>query len=135
MASLKLRKGVYAVIFWWDGKRRIESLGTEDEAEATRVQQDAENQITRIRRGEKPFLKQLFTIPVMRSLSQFGTALFQRAAVFSVIVESSAGGGRTAVSHTSGTHQETITLPCRRVIDTCLKVSLAKMLCDAAACT
>lgn len=59
MAFLRKRAGVYHVVFWWDGKQRIKSLGTEDETEATRIKQDAEDQITRIRRGESALASKL----------------------------------------------------------------------------
>ena len=52
MASLRLRNGIYSVIFWWDGKQRIKSLGTDNEAEAKQIKRDVEDQITRIRKGE-----------------------------------------------------------------------------------
>ena len=52
MASLRLRKGIYYVVFWWDGRQRIKSLRTDNKAEATRLKEDVEAQLQRIRRGE-----------------------------------------------------------------------------------
>ena len=59
MASLRLRDGIYHVVFWWEGKQKIKSLGTDDEAEATRIKGDVEEQITRIRRGESALASKL----------------------------------------------------------------------------
>ncbi len=59
MASLRLRKGVYSVIFWWEGKQRIKSLGTDNEAEAKQLKRDVEGQLTRIRRGESALASKL----------------------------------------------------------------------------
>ena len=52
MASLRLRKGIYYVVFWWDGRQLIKSLRTDNKAEATRLKEDVEAQLQRIRRGE-----------------------------------------------------------------------------------
>lgn len=59
MAFLRKRAGVYHVVFWWDGKQKIRSLGTDDEGEATRIKDDVEEQIARIRRGESALASKL----------------------------------------------------------------------------
>jgi integrase len=59
MASLRLRDGIYHVVFWWEGKQKIKSLNTRDEAEGTRIKGDVEEQITRIRRGESALASKL----------------------------------------------------------------------------
>ncbi len=59
MASLRLRNGVYSVIYWWNGKQKIKSLGTGDEAEAKQIKQDVEDQLNRIRRGESALASKL----------------------------------------------------------------------------
>jgi hypothetical protein len=47
------------VVFWWEGKQKIKSLNTRDEAEGTRIKGDVEEQITRIRRGESALASKL----------------------------------------------------------------------------
>ena len=79
MAFLRLRGGKYSLTFKWKGKTHIKALGTDNEAEAKQIKQDAEDQLARIRKGKSalasklladghPILDVLFGSPKIRHL-------------------------------------------------------------------
>ena len=59
MASLRLRKGRYSLVFWWKGKQHIKALGTDNLQEAEQIKKDAEEQIQRIRNGQSALASKL----------------------------------------------------------------------------
>lgn len=60
MAFLRKRaSGNYALSFKWKGKSYIKALGTDDEQVANGTKKDAEEQLSRIRRGESALASKL----------------------------------------------------------------------------
>ena len=59
MAFLRLRAGKYSLVFKWKGKVYTKAIGTDDENEAERIRQDAEEQLRRIRKGESAMASKL----------------------------------------------------------------------------
>lgn len=67
MAFIRKRaNGQLSLVFWWQGKQSIKALGTTDEEEAGRIEQDAEDQLDRIRQGKSPLAARLLAdgIPI-----------------------------------------------------------------------
>ncbi|NOX58379.1 MAG: hypothetical protein GXP29_05900, partial [Planctomycetes bacterium] len=62
MASLRKRaNGKYSLDFRWKGGPHIKALGTDNLHEAERIKKDAEEQLTRIRRGESAVASKLLS--------------------------------------------------------------------------
>ena len=60
MAFLRKRaSGKYSLSFKWKGRSYIKALGTDDEQDANKIKEDAEAQLTRIRRGESALASKL----------------------------------------------------------------------------
>ena len=70
MAFLRKRaNGMYSLAFWWKGKIYIKALGTDDEQAANEIKKDAEEQLTRIRRGETALASNAFWLTGTPSLT------------------------------------------------------------------
>lgn len=82
--SLRIRNGVYSLIFHWKGTQHIKSLWTESESEAKQIKQDAEEHLHRIRSGKSALASKLLAdrhpiIDVLFGSPEIGHCLADRS--------------------------------------------------------